>query len=158
MNSRVTPFVCTQNSENFHSINQGQQKEKCGFCGMNHSTESCCKLINHVKAKQYFSKNPAIKKILTENPSKRTYRKRNIHRNKYSHRHSKHVNKVEEDEISVPEEETEIVDEEQEDEVISNEDVVHIDEDHYIYDSDYDDFCEESFASVMRMKESYGKG
>eukprot|EP00957_Ditylum_brightwellii_P187691 14292175-Ditylum_brightwellii.AAC.1 len=34
----------------FNSINQGQEKEKCGFCGMNHSTESCHKLINHVKA------------------------------------------------------------------------------------------------------------
>eukprot|EP00957_Ditylum_brightwellii_P047740 3626833-Ditylum_brightwellii.AAC.1 len=65
---------------------------------------------------------------------------------------------MEEDGISVPEEETEISDEEQEDEVIKNGDIVHIDEDQYIYDSDYDDFWEEYFTSVMRIEESYGKG
>eukprot|EP00957_Ditylum_brightwellii_P077377 5879579-Ditylum_brightwellii.AAC.1 len=110
---------------------------------MNHSTESCHNLINHVKDKQYFSKNPAIKKILTENlssaSSRRTYSKRNTHQNKYAHRISKHVNKVEEDETSVPEEETES-NKEQEDEVSNNRDDVHIDEDQYIYDSDYDAF------------------
>eukprot|EP00957_Ditylum_brightwellii_P190170 14475722-Ditylum_brightwellii.AAC.1 len=55
-------------------------------------------------------------------------------------------------------EETEILDEEQENEVINNRDVVRIDEDQCIYDSDYDAFCEESFASVVRIEESCGKG
>eukprot|EP00957_Ditylum_brightwellii_P177042 13487297-Ditylum_brightwellii.AAC.1 len=142
----------------FNSINQGQEEEKCHFCGTNHSTESCHKLINHVKAKHYFSKNPAIKKVLTETPSKRTYPKRNIYRNKYAYRNSKHVDKVEEDEISPPEEETEILDEEQEDKVSNYGDVVHIDKDRYIHGSDYDDYWEESFGSVMKIEELYGKG
>eukprot|EP00957_Ditylum_brightwellii_P135165 10305440-Ditylum_brightwellii.AAC.1 len=134
---------------------------------MNHSTESCHKLINHVKAEQYFSKNPAIKKILTENPSstllRRTYLSHYMvymatyiptHSSNSTLQHcvyttieisngtSKHVNKGEDDEVSVPEEETES-DEEQEDEVSGNGDngdIVHINEDEYIYDSDYDEF------------------
>eukprot|EP00957_Ditylum_brightwellii_P030818 2334879-Ditylum_brightwellii.AAC.1 len=37
-------------------------------------------------------------------------------------------------------------------------DVDHIDEESNIYDSYYDDFCEESLASVLHIEEDFGKG
>eukprot|EP00957_Ditylum_brightwellii_P006739 511787-Ditylum_brightwellii.AAC.1 len=49
-------------------------------------------------------------------------------------------------------------DEKQEDIITDNGDVIHIDEDHYIHDSDHDEFCKESLASIMRVEESFGKG
>eukprot|EP00957_Ditylum_brightwellii_P149510 11385750-Ditylum_brightwellii.AAC.1 len=119
---------------NVNPINQGQVEESCGFCRMNHSTESCHKLINHVKAEQYFTKNPVIKKILTEKPSsltpRRNYPKRNTQHNKYAHR-SKHVNKVEEDDDSLPEKEnaSDVGQEDGESDNGEDGEVVHIDED-----------------------------
>eukprot|EP00957_Ditylum_brightwellii_P147103 11200746-Ditylum_brightwellii.AAC.1 len=117
---------------------------------MNHITESCHKLINNVKDKQYFTKNPVIKKILTEKPPsltpRRNFPRRNTQHNTYAHR-SKHVSKVEEDEDSWSEEET-VSDVEQEDVDSGNGedgDIVHIDEDQYIFDSKYDDFREETY-------------
>ena len=38
------------------------------------------------------------------------------------------------------------------------EEVTHINEDQYHYDSDHNVFQEEAYASILKIKEAYGKG
>eukprot|EP00957_Ditylum_brightwellii_P063135 4792078-Ditylum_brightwellii.AAC.1 len=114
------------------------------------------KLLNFYKAEEFFKKLPDIwQNLKGKTIPPRKFPLRKPCKNQRNHQQGKHVNHVDEDDSKAytSKEDTE-VDVDNSD----KEEVTHMNKDQYHHDSDHDVFQEEAYASVLKIKEAYGKG
>ena len=97
---------------------------------------------------------------MAENLSKTTYPRENVYKNNNRNKHDKHATNVKEVNVSDPEDNKDKSDEEQRRHHHRQWrcKYTHIDEDHYIHNSNHDEFCKESLLLVLiRVEESFWK-
>ena len=129
--------------------------DKCKYYNTNHNPEKCHKLINYTKAEEFLTKNPEVMKNITRNPH--SHISSRLQRNNQLEHNQKQVNNVEEEEYYSYSKD----DQSDTSKHIQNtniDGVNHINEDNYNCDSDHEDYCKETYASVLCIEESFGKG